>query len=520
MKKIFKLAALVAASLAIFSCTPDNGDGTGDGNGNGGSLNQDLTFTLGDPEVEATQVKVRVEHNGDKEDPWYYFVTTESDVDEAITAELKRIKEANEEVTLKKTTKTNVTVKDLTPETEYTLVVIGLTAEYEYYGTPASVKFKTAKEQLAGMTQTDDWKVSYKRGEYQEQTVELLTVECASNLTYYLTCVGTKLLEMDLSTYNMTIEDYALYLVEYDFGLNLEYGYSLDFLLETGTQTIPFNRMVVGDYTAFCIGFTPDGQATGYFSTQEFSVLEETATPEYARWLGTWKLTSAPYEYETLDPDTNEEITVTAENTFNIEIAHYDNNFKYLIYGWEEGENQWNDMTDLFGERIFFPASYAEGMVGFEGISLMSLGADGVSPGEEILFGLWDNCDLTYNGQLYQDTTVGIEGLTMAVAVTEDGTAGTIYGLEYNLAELVGPPYENVVYTGMSYLGIPLTQNVNWAIYNDYMRFPITMEKVDAPDMAKVPAAMKKACAKTNRPTAGLRMDAGKKLPYKPVREF
>lgn len=519
MKKIFKLAALVAATMAIFSCTPDNGDGNGDGNGNGGSLNQNLTFTLGDPEVEATEVKVRVEHNGDKEDPWYYFVTTESDVDDAITAEVNRLKEANEEIDLKHTTKTNVTVKDLEPETEYTFVVIGLSETGVYYGTPASVEFKTAKEQVESMTQTDDWKISYERGEYNERTAELFTVECASNLTYYLTCVETAYLEMDLSQYNMTIEDYALYLVKYDFEINLDY-YDLDFLLEKGTQTIPFNRMVVGDYTAFCIGFTPDGQATGYFSTQEFSVLEETATPEYTQWLGTWKLTSTPYEYVTLDPDTGEEITVTAENTFNIEIAHYDNNFKYLIYGWEEGENQWNDMTDLFGKRIFFPVSYAEGMIGFEGITLMYRGADGISPGEDILFGLWDNCDLTVQGQLYQDTTIGIEGLTMAVAVTENGTDGTIHGLEYNLAELIGPPYENVVYTGMGYLGLPMAEGVEWAIYNDYMRFPITMEKIEDAPMSNAPVAMKKARTNTNSPAAGFRMDTGRKLPYKSVRKF
>lgn len=481
MEKIFKLAALVAASLAIFSCTPDNGDGTGDGNGNGGSLNQNLTFTLGDPEVEATQVKVRVEHNGDKEDPWYYFVTTESDVDEAITAEVKRIKEANEEVTLKKTTKTNVTVKDLTPETEYTLVVIGLTAEYEYYGTPASVEFKTTAERVESLTQTEDWKISYERGEYQGESAEIFEIACNDNLSYYLTYID----KWSLDYYKMTVADYALYAVEFEIPQMLNFGYTLEQLIVTGPETLAFPRLVSDEYWAITVGITPDGKnATGNFSAIEFTVVEEEATAEYNQWLGTWKFTSAPYSYNYVDKN-GETITVEIKDySYTIEIAHYDNNYKYAIGGWECGENVYVDMNDMFLQPIYFPASFHGGKIGFEEYYITELSASEGSTKPELAFGLWGVAEVRMGNQTGSGYT-GLEGFTMAMGeMNEDGT-GTISGLSYELPE---EGFDELNYVAMSYAAFPMVEGVDFAVWNEYMMFPITMEKLSD---AVAPSALK-----------------------------
>ena len=76
-----------------------------------------------------------------------------------------------------------------------------------------------------------------------------------------------------------------------------------------------------------------------------------------------------------------------------------------------------------------------------------------------------------------------------------------------------------VEYTGMLYMGIPLSDNLGPASWNPIMQFPITMEKVaDAP--AATPSAMKKVSANTARPETKVRFQNGKKMANKPLRTF
>lgn len=463
MKGILRFAALFAATAALFCCTPDNGDGGK--TPTDPSLNQDLEFTLEVVEVDATSAKIRVEHNGEQTDTWYWFVTTENDINKAILNKAEELKK-EAKVSLQKSTAKNITVKELDPKSTYTFVVFGLSSEGEVYGTPADIEF-TTKIDLTDLTESDEWTITYQRGEFQGEKAELFHIECADDLTYYFTYID----KYSLEYYKITPLDYAISAIEYELPMLLERGYTYEDLLITGTEDIAYPRMEWGEYYAFAIGLTPDGDITGTYSIAEYEVLEEEATPEYNQWLGTYKLTSAPYSYE------YEGETYNVQNSFTITIEKYDNNFKYAMSGWECGDNQDVDFTTALGSTIYMPLSFQNGAVGFEETFLTYLSASEGSTAEELAFGLWGICDVVYGGETYNEQIFGLEGATMGLAKTTDnGLTGSIEGQSLSVEGY------DITYIGMGYLGIPVVEGVYLQMWNDYMKFPITMEKVaDAP---------------------------------------
>lgn len=472
MKKFLKFAAIAAAAFALLSCEkePQKDDTQTPDVPETPAYTENLEFTLNVVDVKTTEAQISVKHNGTTKDTWYGFVTTTADVEAAIKAELDKITSSGK-VSLKKNTSTTITLKDLEPETEYTYIAFALTSAGERYGKAGSIKF-TTKRDANTLEETDDWKITYRRGEKDGQKVEFFDIACAEGKGFYFSYIDKFTLEMN----KMSVADYVKYVISTEVPNYLKMDITWAELYIPGPETIYFSRIYSDDYIAVAVGYNADGTHTGYYSSQEFTVVQEEATPEFEKWVGTWTLTSAPYEFE----------GNTIQNSFNITILPIDNNFQYAMTGWECGENQYNSMDKIFGD-IYVPLSYSNGMIGFEETLLTYIAADGVSEGSDLAFGLWGNSDVTYNGEVYTDQTLGFEGLTMAYAeMGEDGT-GSIKGLEYDLTTMLGNGYEYLKYTGMGYIGIPMSQNVEWVVYNDYMRFPVTMVKVeDEP----VPTAM------------------------------
>lgn len=510
------MAAFMAAAVALFSCTPDEGNGNdngeGNGNGNGNTVvEQKLNFTLGTPEVEATQVTIRVEHDGDKTDNWLYIVTEKtSNIEDAIKAEVERILNSATSTNLQNVTRKNVVVTGLTPETEYTFIVFGLTSGGSVYGTPASIDFKTTVGEVTELVQTDEWTASYQRGDYQGETAELFTIDCADNLTYYVSYVETWYLEEIESTYGMTVEDYAMWIATTEFPEMINYGYKVEDLLVTGPSELAFSRMVSDSYILFIIGFTTDGKPTGTFSTHEFTIVQETATPEYEKWYGTWKLTSALESFE------YEGETYEFQNSFYIDVYPYDNNYMYTIGGWECGEDQYVDFTTAFGEPIYFPVSYADAKMEFQEYFIDYLAASPNSTSAELAFGLWGLCNVVVGGETYYNDYVAWEGLTMGIAeISADGKSGEITGATYT-----NPGYgiEQITYTAMAYMGVPVVDGVQLQMYNDYMKFPISMEKVA--DLTVTASAKKKVANSTIKSDSKVELRSARKPSGKLNRNF
>lgn len=308
MKKFFRFAAIAVAAIALFSCEKPQGDDTQTPGGNEKpeqtvpEYTEDLTFTLAVTEVEADKAKIKVEHNGTTKDTWYGFATTESDVNKAIVDIL-----AEGNVTLKKNTKTTMTVRNLEPETEYTFIAVGIKADGTQYGEPATVKFTTAAEEVPApptpneMTVNPNWTVTYSGAqEYDGQVYEhTATVTSTDQNPWFLSGAYEKeMFDAAVAEYGLTaiaqaeldgLKDYIKQVNEY-YGQNFT---AVDFAY-VGTDWDIIEIEPGKEYVVMAIGIGADSELSMLYAISDvISIEEEDLDEAYAAWLGNWTFTGA-----------------------------------------------------------------------------------------------------------------------------------------------------------------------------------------------------------------------------------
>jgi hypothetical protein len=140
-------------------------------------LNEDIKFTFEVVSVEVNTAKIKISHDGTSSDTWYGFATTNSNVTKAITEKHAELTAAGNIKGLRKQTSFTDTINELAPETEYTYIAFGITADGTLYGQPASIKFTTERE-AGKIEETNTWTITYDgRGENQGEEVELFSIE-------------------------------------------------------------------------------------------------------------------------------------------------------------------------------------------------------------------------------------------------------------------------------------------------------------------------------------------------------
>lgn len=299
MKKFFKFAAVVAAAAALFSCqekptpepTPDPNKPDQEQPGQT-EPKEDIKFTIELTEVTENTAKFKVKHDGTKADTWHYFATTESDIDQAITAEVAALAEGGK--SLQTSANKNVTVRNLEPETEYTFVVFGVTTEGVVYGEPATKSFQTTAAPLEGFQVNPAWTVSYiGAGEIEGKSYEHIISVNSTDNNPYLTAVVAKS-DYDTHGVEAVAANEIAYWTEYINQFNKANGtsYDLTAVLYTGSVQEGWT-LEGGEFVALAIGATAAG-ATGYYAVSEpFTVVEAEMTEGYAAWLGDWTITGA-----------------------------------------------------------------------------------------------------------------------------------------------------------------------------------------------------------------------------------
>lgn len=458
MKSILRFAALFAATAAIFCCgKPD--EGNDDKTPTDSSLNQDLEFTLEVSEVDATSAKIRVEHNGDRDDTWYWFVTTEEDIDQAILDKVDELME-NGNVTLQKSTGKNVTAKDLEAKTTYTCVVFGLSIEGEVYGTPAEIEF-TTKADIKDLTESDEWTLSY---EGRKDGKENFGVICDEGSIYLFDVVDAYYVSNE-SGEPEYLDDYILMTVEQiqsylDQGITPSQIFDAG-LLQTGPGVLAADRMASGYYFLVAIGYDEEACPTGTYSVELIEIEAEEASAKYSQWLGTY--------------------TATGANgiSYTLEVMDYDPNYMYAIFGWEtgadleadnnnDGDPDGLDFSTAFGSdyQPGFPTYYTdEGDMNFyEYVILQNLELQSY----QTYFGIYgwgrasaDQLQLLYTG-----------GGQLATATsTDNGATGTITG-----ETLESESGNSIDVAALAYGAISHDMNYVWA-FNTPMELPITLTK-------------------------------------------
>lgn len=355
MKKFFRFAAIAVAAIALLSCQKDPQGGETP-KPDGGSTDtptteytEDLTFTLEVTEVEADKAKIKVEHNGTTKDTWYGFATTESDVEKAIADVL-----AEGNVTLKKNTKTNITVRNLEPETEYTFIAVGIKADGTQYGEPATLKFTTAKVEEPtppapeGYTVNPNWTVTYI-GEYEEGGKvydNVVVVETTDTNPYFVTAWPVDYYE-ELGIEAIVAAEIKAWneeLAKYPGATWADIVYAESILSQVGIDPEYGTK-----WYAMAIGCDTNGKATGLYALSEVIDLEnlgggeeEELTAEYAAWLGDWTFTGANGV------------------AFNVTMKQGKANQTYKLAGWEGPESEGLDIKVEWMAEYGFWVIYAQ----------------------------------------------------------------------------------------------------------------------------------------------------------------
>lgn len=299
MKKFFRFAAVAVAAFALLSCEKDPQDQTQkpDTPDTPGQTTpeytEDLTFTLTVTEVEAEKAKIKVEHNGTTKDTWYGFATTETDIEQAIEDII-----AEGGVTLKKNTSTTMTVRGLEPETDYTFVAVGITADGETYGEVATVEFTTtavAPPAPEGYTVNPAWTIEYIHNyEYNGQTFEHVVEITSTDENPFLVTAWPK---NYLDEYGIDVIAQA----EIDGWKETLAGtqYTFADVLSAGSGLMDITELIDveeygNEWYALMIGADVNGNPTNLYAVSDLITVEnEDLDPAYAEWLGNWTFTGA-----------------------------------------------------------------------------------------------------------------------------------------------------------------------------------------------------------------------------------
>lgn len=458
MKNTLKFILASFCAVAFIGCEPAEPELDS-------SLNKDLTFTLELDTVDATSAKIKVSHNGSKEDTWFGFATTEANPLDSVEELVAEVLASSSKVSLKKSTQTTYSVKDLTPETKYTFVVVGLTAEGVVYGYPNSIEFETTRDLSKLVEDKDRWKLSYERV-VDENGVkyEGVTIECADDDLYYFEYVSEYYIT-DPETGDLLIEDYADYVAN---GLIPEYlaaGYKPEQFTYVGGGTLFIPRVEKGKYYAFVVGMTAEGVHDGTYTAFAFEVLEEPVTPEYNQWIGTYNMVAANGVSYVLD------------------IQHYDNNFMYAVTGWECGEEldadanndgypDGMDFSTAFGEWVpAFPVYFNNGKLEFKEYTLTNTSVLNEMNQEVQCFLGFYGYVLTSDGQL--SITLTDQETPLAVAATSDAAAtATVSG-----CEIPDDKSGMVMINSLSYAAVAQDYS-DVFVWNQPAELPLTLTRV------------------------------------------
>lgn len=345
------------AAVAAFACQKDIEDETGKE-----ILNEDLVISVDVEDITYTTAKIKVTHDGSKDDTWYGFLTEYVDLEEDVLIELEAQSYVDGQAAegLRKSKSWVKILDELKPGKAYKYIAFGLSAEGTVYGSYASVEFKTTASSSGGnndgtgddgndngntdsgltdatyMRLNPNWTVTYG-GEGVidgEKYDHVVSVNSKDNNTYAITLINASLWDESLLLEDSKAfaADLVAYLGEYNqaYGGNL----TLEDVLFRGTCMDAFDIYYPGYYVAVAIGITTNGKISGLYAVSDtFEVKEEIPTEKYKAWLGDWTILGLN------------------KKEFQVHISRALNNRSFWMSGWEGFGEEFAMLVDYNEER-------------------------------------------------------------------------------------------------------------------------------------------------------------------------
>lgn len=262
---------------------------------------------------------IRLNHDGNQEDYWYYMVTEDmlSDAATLLKEHISATLESAGEIVGNTGTNRNITVEDLDAKTSYRIIAARLLSDGSITGNVAELVFTTLRNPDVFEVHPD-WEIAYKERRTaaddpnEESEVFLCSVGGGSDT--YVPCL---LLKSDFeASYGGNLracfEDYVAF-------RNLQHVKWPNVVTAEECEHLE-DRLRHGDYIVFMIGIDAEGELTGWYARTDVTIEQEKATDAYRRWIGKWELKGTCSEQAI---------------TYQVEIVPDENNLYYRMYGWE-----------------------------------------------------------------------------------------------------------------------------------------------------------------------------------------
>ena len=495
MKRLLSIALITLAAMSAASCAPEEKQES-----SGADINANFDFTLRVSEVGYDYAKINVQHNGPEDATWYGFLTENTGKTDIslISEKYAELFEKGEISGLRNTKNRTITLDELEATTKYKYVVFAISEDLQLYNNvdAESVTFTTGANPYV-LTLTEDWTVSRKAERMDNQ--EVISIESASSSLYVWDYVTKEFVDnfnqmypegLDIiidDQYMATLDAFQTYIINQIGTIQYwvieqkesirNYTYEYDGTnAENNVYTMP--RLASGDYYFLAFGMNSDGSHTQTYSVSDLITIEEEAsTPEYEAWFGTYEFSGKALWIFEDDEETGMKEGDEKDMRYNITIEQLDNNFLYLIKGWECGpdvnmdieEEVWEvDKED--GGYIGFIGYYNDGKLEFRETTVTTF-----SEGESTIgFGM---CGYAYNETSEAYSPVILEETPMAEALPfETGSdVTTMNGLEFSFPTETGTL--DLKYEMMGYVFYDYYSLMPASIFNMPMKFPITITK-------------------------------------------
>lgn len=293
-------------------------------------------------ELSQTQAYLRFRHNGSPDDLWLCFISDDLAVDPErfFTEELARNIDFYGKVTAHNGTNRSVLFTGLNPRITY-LAVAALVDEYGNISSDVAEFDFTTLRNPDDFYLMEDWKMTYSGrgplGGDLDNSRESFSCSAPDGTLFYPCIVSRQEFE---TRYFENLRTCFETIINEKESENVRWG---DVLL-SGNTSYDCSRLFSGDYIAFMIGMTVEGELTGDYYASDFTLEQEEATDAYNEWVGWWKISGRT------DDGT--------DVSYDVHIVAVENNMMYNIYGWEgTTASYYTEVPDEYPIPLYFEPS-------------------------------------------------------------------------------------------------------------------------------------------------------------------